>query len=76
MDVTIFPGPPQILRIKFTEHPTKFSVSFHSQQAPTSVHWLKDYTPVENLTGLVVTVFKQNMTIKMYGKPLVHIDHM
>lgn len=74
-----FSGPPKLLWIKSTEKhedPNIFALGFYSPQAPTSVHWTKDYILVENITGIDVKVFQKNITIKMYGKQLVHIGHV
>lgn len=73
------PGPPAVLWIESTkkdENPTIFSVGFYPPQTPTSVHWSKDFTPVDNVTGIDIKVYQKNITIEMYGKSIVHKSHV
>lgn len=51
-------------------------MSFYSPQLPISVQWTKDFTPVDNFTGLDVKLYKENITINMDGIKVVHIGQI
>lgn len=50
-------------------------MTFYSWHSPTFVHWTKDHTPVDNFTGLFVNVYEKNLTVNMYGKPMVNLGY-